>query len=96
MRPTAREYIAELARVTKRPLKFHPKMPKLLYVDELGKWVIKLVGGKKAPAPSLRDIESRGLKANFDCGDVKRDLGWSPVSDPAIFYGAAFKASAVE
>jgi hypothetical protein len=60
------------------------------------KWGIKRVGGRKVDVPSLRDLLSRGLKANVDCGDVKRDLGWSPVSDFRIFYALAFKGSATE
>jgi nucleoside-diphosphate-sugar epimerase len=96
VRPNARDYIAELGRVLQRPLQFHPKMPRMLYFDELGKWTIKRVGGRKVDMPSLRDILSRGLQASFDCGDIKRDLGWSPVSDPSVFYTQAFKASATE
>lgn len=96
VRPSARDYIAELARRLCRPLKFHPKRPRVLYLNELMKWSIKTVGGKKVDVPSLRDILSRGLKAQFDCSDVKRDLGWSPVSDRATFFAQAFKASVTE
>ena len=40
---------------------------------------------RRAPLPSRYDILSRGMTARFDCADAKRDLGWSPVSDPAVF-----------
>ena len=93
VRPSARDYIAELARTLRRPLKFHPKRPRMLYLNELMKWGIKRVGGKKVDVPSLRDILSRGLKAQIDCGDIKRELGWSPVSDRAAFFAQAFKAA---
>jgi hypothetical protein len=30
------------------------------------------------------------LKAQFDCGDAKSELGWQPVADPDAFYASAF------
>lgn len=96
VRPNARAYIAQLGRVLKRPLYFHPKNPQMLYLDELGKWAIKRVGGRKVDMPSKRDLLSRGVTAAFDCGDVKRDLGWLPVSDTDAFYTQAFKVGAGE
>ena len=36
------------------------------------------MGGRKGPAPTRRDIQSRGLVATFDCSDAQRDLGWQP------------------
>lgn len=90
VRPNARQYLAELARTLERPLRFHAKSPQGLYLVEVGKWCIKRIGGRDAPMPSLHDILSRGLKAQFDCADVKSELGWSPVSNPKIFYARAF------
>jgi nucleoside-diphosphate-sugar epimerase len=90
-RPTAREYLTELAKAQRRPLKFHGKSPYGLYLNELAKWCIKRVAGRRVPVPSLRDILSRGLRATFDCSDAKADLGWNPVSDAAYFYAAAFE-----
>ena len=92
VRPTARDYLAELARTLHRPLRFHPKSPQGLYLNELGKWCVKRLGGRQVAPPSLRDIRSRGLMAEFDCSDVKRDLGWHPVADQATFYRQAFGA----
>jgi nucleoside-diphosphate-sugar epimerase len=92
-RPTAQQYLAELAKVRQRPLKFHGKSPYGLYLDELAKWCIKRVGGRRVVTPSLRDILSRGLRATFDCSDAKTDLGWNPSSDAAQFYAAAFEPS---
>jgi len=96
VRPSAREYLAALARMLRRPLKFHPKNPHMLYVDELGKWAIKRIGGRKAPAPSLRDLLSRGLKAEFDCRDVKQGLDWTPVAEPDVFFARAFGAGRLQ
>lgn len=85
VRPTAREYVAELARALERPLRFHPKLPDALWLEELGKWAIKRAGGRKPALPSRRDILSRGLRARFDCTDAKEALDWRPVADPRRF-----------
>ena len=89
---TAREYIEELAAASGRPLQFYAQSPyKLLGVD-IGKWVIKLLIGRNAPFPSLRDTKSRGLNARFDCSDAKTDLGWKPVADRETFIDQAIRA----
>lgn len=93
-RLTAREYIAALARALGRPLQFHPKRAGALWAEEMGKWAIKRAGGRSVPPPSRRDILSRGLTADFDCTDAKRDLGWSPVADPAVFVRQAMAVDA--
>ncbi|MDQ2804731.1 MAG: oxidoreductase, partial [Pseudomonadota bacterium] len=92
--PSAREYVAAIAAATERPLRFHPQDPTRLWAAELGKWTIKRLGGRRAPIPARRDIVSRGLRAAFDCGDAKRDLGWQPVADPAIFHARAIAVHA--
>jgi nucleoside-diphosphate-sugar epimerase len=89
VQPTAREYILELARALERPLQFHPKSPYALYCEEIGKWAIKRATGKDVRPPSLRDLVSRGLKAEFDCTDVTRDLRWQPVNDRDTFLNRA-------
>lgn len=89
VRPTAREYIADLAQALERPLRFHPKLPDALWLEELGKWAIKRAGGRSVPLPSKRDILSRGLRARFDCSDAQRALGWQPVADPKLFHERA-------
>lgn len=90
VRPTAREYLAWLAEATRRPLRFHPKVPAMLLAEDGAKWLLKRAGGRRSPPPSRRDLLSRGLRASFDCSDAKRDLGWTPLSDPARFREAAF------
>ena len=52
---------------------------------ELGKWLIKRASGRSDPAPSWRDLRSRGMSATFDCSDAKRDLGWRPVAEREEF-----------
>lgn len=85
VRPSAREYMRDLAEATGRPLRFHPSLPSGLWAGELAKWAIKQAGGRRSPLPSRRDILSRGLRARFDCDDAKRDLGWVPTVDPRTF-----------
>ena len=89
VRPSARDYLIELSRVLERPLYFHPKSPYALYSNEIGKWMIKRAAGRRVPPPSLRDLISRGLKAEFDCSDVIRDIQWQPVNDRAVFLNRA-------
>ncbi len=85
VRLTAREYIAALAAALGRPLRFHPQMPTELWAEEVGKWVVKRIGGRAVPLPGRRDILSRGMSARFDCSDAKADLGWTPVADRGEF-----------
>jgi predicted dehydrogenase/nucleoside-diphosphate-sugar epimerase len=86
VRPSAREYIAQVAAVTHRPLQFVPSSPTGLWLAEMGKWLVKRATGRKVARPYKRDLLSRGLSAQFDISDVKRDLQWKPVSDPAVFH----------
>jgi nucleoside-diphosphate-sugar epimerase len=85
VRLTAREYIAELGRTLGRPLRFHPKNPTVLWLQEMGKWLVKTAIGRTGPVPTRRDIQSRGLFATFDCSDAQRDLSWQPTGDRARF-----------
>lgn len=82
---SAREYIAALASVTGRPLRYHPQSVHKLYIVELAKAAIKRATGRRDPLPSLRDLKSRGLVATFDCSDAHRDLGWVPERDRTRF-----------
>jgi predicted dehydrogenase/nucleoside-diphosphate-sugar epimerase len=91
VKPSAREYTAELARALGRPLRFHPHSATNLWLVELGKWLLKRLGGRVVPVPSKRDLLSRGLMATFDCRDAKAALGWSPVSDREVFLDRAIR-----
>jgi nucleoside-diphosphate-sugar epimerase len=96
VRPSARSYIADLARALERPLRFHPHSPDLLWLEDVAKWVIKRATGRKVPIPRRRDFLSRGLRAVFDCEDIKRDLGWKPVADAEVFHRRAVMVHAVD
>ena len=94
VRPNARAYLAALGRTLGRDLRFHPQTAEKIWLLELGKWAIKRAGGRAVPVPSLRDLRSRGMAATFDCTDAKRDLGWQPVADPAVFHARAIAVQA--
>ena len=95
VRLTAREYIAELARTLQRPLVFHPQRASWLWLEDVGKWLVKRAGGRAVPLPGRRDFISRGMAAAFDCSDVRRDLGWRPVAERATFLARAIAVHAV-
>ncbi len=91
VRPSARDYLCELGRALGRPLHFHPHSATRLWFGELGKWVLKRAGGRKAPFPSRRDFLSRGLMAEFDCSDAKQALGWQPAASREEFLARAIR-----
>jgi nucleoside-diphosphate-sugar epimerase len=85
-RPSAQQYMNELAKALGRPLRFYPQSVLKLQLIEIGKRIIKRATGRRdAPFPSYRDLKSRGLVAPFDTTEAKRDLQWQPVADWATF-----------
>lgn len=90
VRLTAAEYTAELARATGRPLAYHPQPPWLLQAEELGKWAVKRLSGRKVKPPAYADLKSRGLAASFDCAAEKALLNWQPEGDRERFLANAF------
>lgn len=96
VRPSAREYLADLSRTVGRPLKFVPSSPTGLWLVEMGKWLIKRVTGRAVARPFKRDLMSRGLLARIDCSNAKQDLGWKPVGDAATFHRQAMAVHAGE
>ncbi len=90
VRPTARDYIDELALHTGRPLRFHRSGLTFLWLGEMAKWTIKRAGGRKVPPPSPHDILSRGFGAQIDTSAAKADLGWTPEKNRSAFFSAAF------
>lgn len=86
VRWTARQYIDELAEATGRPLKFQAQGGTAVAGMEWLKFVAKKVSGRKGvPAPSSRDLKSRGMVSDIDTTIEKRVLGWQPVADEATF-----------
>lgn len=96
VRPTAREYLADVSVVLQRPLHFVASAPTGLWLVEMGKWLIKRLTGRQVKRPYKRDLLSRGLLSPFDCSDAKRDLSWKPVADRAEFHRLALAVHAEE
>jgi nucleoside-diphosphate-sugar epimerase len=90
VRLSAREYVAELAAATGRPLAYHPQAVGWTALVEGGKWGIKRLSGRRTERTTLRDLRSRGLVARFDTSRERAELGWRPVADRARFLAEAF------
>ncbi|MCH2107600.1 MAG: NAD(P)-dependent oxidoreductase, partial [Planctomycetes bacterium] len=78
---TASECVAELAQYTGRDLHFHPRSLALSQALELGKWIVKRIGGREVDLPSYRDLCARGLFGEFSCETAREVLGWRPIDD---------------
>ncbi|MEI8594450.1 Gfo/Idh/MocA family oxidoreductase [Photobacterium sp. Hal280] len=89
VRPSAREYVAMISKGLGRPYRYVPQLTFWLYLQELGKWSIKRLAGRRTPLPALRDLRSRAMNARFDTSVEKRLLNWQPVSDWDSFYQQA-------
>jgi len=48
---------------------------------EIGKWIVKRLGGRRAPFPAYRDLKSRALAPPFRSEIAREVLGWTPVED---------------
>ncbi len=94
VRLDAREYTAALGRALGRPLRYHPQSARFLWAEDTGKWLVKRATGRNVAAPTTRDFLSRGMTAEFDIADAKRDLGWTPVSDRQRFIDRAIDVHA--
>jgi predicted dehydrogenase/nucleoside-diphosphate-sugar epimerase len=94
VRLSARAYLEELKGILGRPLKFHPQSIWVQQGIEIGKWLIKKAGGKNVPKPSVRDLLSRGMPAQFDTSETERALNWAPVKDHAVFIERGIKIPA--
>jgi nucleoside-diphosphate-sugar epimerase/predicted dehydrogenase len=94
VRPNARTFVAALATALHRPLRYHPQWPTWLWLEELGRWMVRHLAGHRAPMPRRRDVLSRGMVASFDCTDAKRDLNWQPEADADRFFARAVRVHA--
>jgi predicted dehydrogenase/nucleoside-diphosphate-sugar epimerase len=95
VRLSSRESVAQLREALERPLVFHPRHPAQHQAVAVSKWLAKeMLGRRGSPFPSYRMFKSLGCVSQFDCGDVKRDLGWQPVADRAEFVELGFRTHA--
>ncbi len=78
---SASAMVEALRASTGRDLHFHPRPLALSQLMEVGKWIVKQIGGRRAPFPSYRDLKARGLYPPFRCEMAREVLGWKPVED---------------
>jgi nucleoside-diphosphate-sugar epimerase len=82
----AREMVAELARSSGRALRFHARPLATSQLMEIGKWIVKQIGGRRdAEFPSWHDLRARSLAARIPSGTARALLGWKPVEDRETF-----------
>lgn len=82
---SAREIVEVFREASGRDLHFHARSASTSQAMEIGKWLVKRAGGRKAPFPSWRDLKSRGLHPPFRCENARQVLGWSPIEDKDEF-----------
>ncbi len=81
----AAEYIKELRARSKRPYQYHGQATRWLHTQEIAKWTVKKIAGNKAPAPSIRDLNSRAMLSPFDISEEKSLLNWAPETNKDEF-----------
>ncbi len=82
----AREVVEELRAATGRDLHFHPRSLAKSQAMEIGKYLVKLVGGRSGlEFPSYRDLRARGLFTVFESNLAREILGWTPVEEREAF-----------
>ncbi len=87
----ARQLVDAMREQTGRDLHFHPRELPFSQLLEIGKWIVKQVGGRRdAPFPSWRDLKSRELFPPFTARTAREKLNWKPVEDPDQFLSLAF------
>ncbi|MBX3464413.1 MAG: NAD(P)H-binding protein, partial [Planctomycetes bacterium] len=93
VRLSARDYVAALARATGRAYHFHPTLLRWMWLQEFGKYLVKLAARRPRQWPAWRDLASRAFRTRLDCTDAKRDLGFAPEADRARFLQRLFPAA---
>jgi nucleoside-diphosphate-sugar epimerase len=94
VRPSAREYVAELRDTLGRPFTFRPRNPARRQALHASKWVVKRLLGRHDEFPSSRGTKSLGFVSPFDCSDVESDLGWTSVADRDEFLDRGIRVHA--
>jgi predicted dehydrogenase/nucleoside-diphosphate-sugar epimerase len=87
---TAREYVEALAVRTGRDVRFHPTPLWWMWLQEVGKYLVKAAARRPREWPAWRDLASRSFRTALDCSDAKRDLGFAPERDRARFLARVF------
>jgi 2-alkyl-3-oxoalkanoate reductase len=84
------DYLDALHASSGRKVQFHPKSPRRLWVEDVFKYGVKRIGGRRPPFPNIRDFRSRAMYAQMDCSDLKKDANWQPESDKSRFIAKIF------
>jgi nucleoside-diphosphate-sugar epimerase len=90
VRLSAREYVEAMAIRTGRDYRFHASPLWWTWLQEFGKYLVKVLARRPRAWPSYRDFASRSFAKALDCSDAKRDLGFAPESDRARFLARLF------
>lgn len=90
VRLSAREWVAEMAARTGRDYRFHPTALWWMWLQEFGKYLVKVAARRPREWPSFRDLQSRSFRTELDCRDAQRDLGWEAEADRARFLQRVF------
>ena len=91
VRLAAREYVSELAVRTGRDYRFHATALWWMWLQEFGKYLVKVAARRPREWPAFRDFRSRSFRSTLDCSDAKRDLGFAPETDRARFLQRVFE-----
>jgi predicted dehydrogenase/nucleoside-diphosphate-sugar epimerase len=80
---SARDYLANLQRITGQKLTVIYRPIWKFYLSDLTKWVVKMMvrHPDRIRVPSYYDWESRTQKAKFNCDRARNELGWAPSSE---------------
>ncbi|MFQ5507645.1 MAG: hypothetical protein ACE5F1_23015, partial [Planctomycetota bacterium] len=81
-RPSAREYVGELSRLSGRKLHYHPQAPLGIQLVDIAKWAVKqMIRKPENSFPAYRDLKTRALRPTIDCSLAERLLDWKPEKD---------------
>jgi len=87
----ARDIVAELRVATGRDLHFHARSLGLSYALEIGKWIVKRIGGRSTERPSWKDLRARALHAPIPSRTAREVLGWTPIEEREAFLDRAVR-----
>jgi nucleoside-diphosphate-sugar epimerase len=88
------EVVDAMRRASGRALHFHPRSLAKSQAMEIGKWLVKRAGRRKAPFPPWRDLKSRSLAAHLSCRTAREVLGWKPIEERERFLELAIRPMA--
>ncbi len=92
VRLSARDYVTELAARTGRDYRFHGTWLWWMWLQEFGKYLVKVAARRPREWPAFRDLKSRSFRTALDCSDAARDLGYTSEGDRARFLQRVFDA----